>query len=84
MEIYFNESIYFCFQRKKTDVMVAENKVNRGAEFVDSAAQISFNNAKKVNKNFKVCLNWFKNLGEVETSIYEHITTDHGCIKAFL
>lgn len=29
--------------------MVAENKVNRGAEFVDSAAQISFKNAKEVN-----------------------------------
>lgn len=84
MGIYFNESIYFCFQRKKTDVMVAENKVNRGAEFVDSAAQISFKNAKKVNKILKVCLNWFKDPGEVETSIYEHLTTDHRCIKALI
>lgn len=64
--------------------MVVENKVNRRAEFVDSAAQISFKNAKKVNTILKVCLNWFKNLGEVETSIYEHITTDHRCIKALI
>lgn len=83
-EINFIESLYFCFQRKKTDVMVAENKVNRRAEFVDSAAQMSFKNAKKVNKILKVCLNWFKNLGEVETSIYEHLTTDHRCIKALI
>lgn len=64
--------------------MVAENRANRGAGFVDSAAQISVKNAKKVNKFFKVCLNWFKDPGEVETSIFEHITTDHGCIKAFI
>lgn len=29
--------------------MVVENRANRGAELVDSAAQISFKNAKKVN-----------------------------------
>lgn len=63
---------------------MVENTANRGAEFVDSAAQISFKNAKKVNKILKVCLNWFKNLGEVETSIYEHLTTDHRCIKALI
>lgn len=64
--------------------MVVENRANRGAELVDSAAQISFKNAKKVNKIFKVCLNWFKDLGEVETSIYKHLTTDHRCIKAHI
>lgn len=64
--------------------MVVEKRANRGAEFVDSAAQISFKNAKKVNKILKVCLNWFNNLGEVETSIYKHLTTDHRCIKALI
>lgn len=64
--------------------MVVENRANRGAKLVDSAAQISFKNAKKVNKILKVCLNWFKDLGEVETSIYEHLTTDHRCIKALI
>lgn len=29
--------------------MVVENRANRGAELVDSAAQISFKNAKEVN-----------------------------------
>lgn len=64
--------------------MVVENRANRGAKLVDSAAQISFKNVKKINKILKVCLNWFKDLGEVETSIYEHITTDHRCIKALI
>lgn len=64
--------------------MVVENTANRGAEFVDSAAQISFKNAKKVNTILKVCLNWFKDLGGVETLIYEHLTTDHRCIKALI
>nr|XP_034306701.1 uncharacterized protein LOC105343519 isoform X2 [Crassostrea gigas] len=77
-------------KRKKTYVMVAENKVNRGAEFVDSAAQISFKNAKEQRVAFSKATPGYNLSGKHERTedVYNHLheqteqdddTYDHAC-----
>lgn len=63
--------------------MFADNGANGGAGFVDSGAQISNRNNKKVKQILNVCLKQIQYLGEAKTSVYEQGTKGRDLLLSY-